>query len=94
MANLEQQFKRTVKKAYEQIDEHISKAMVELSEAVKISEELGIPFESRISFLTQSYRPKSFDKKWRKVNEHVLEEELDSTLPECEGWEYSRVCYG
>lgn len=94
MANLEQQFKRAVKKANEQIEEHLNKAIAELAEAVKVSEELGIPFNSNISFLTQSYKPKSFDEKWDKLNEHCLDEQIDFTLPEWDGWEYSRVCYG
>jgi hypothetical protein len=62
-----------------------------LQEAVDISEETGVPFDTNISFLSQSYRPGSTDERFPEVD-YAFVKEVTECYNEYEGWEHSAVC--
>lgn len=92
--DLEARFREAVKEAYLKINKHVAAARKELDEAVKVSEEYGIPFYPDVSPLYQGFRPRSFYEKWREVldREDDLAYELLEGIPQYEGWQHSMVC--
>jgi hypothetical protein len=85
------------KKAYEEniilINAKLSQASKLLGEAITIAEEHGIPFESNISELGQTYTPESFKEKWNLGKRDPVLVDLGIYIDEyaC-GWEHSAVC--
>lgn len=60
-------FKEAVQKMQMEMVPHLETAQKELEAAVKVAEKYSLPFHFPISFLSQSYTPRSFEKKWGKV---------------------------
>lgn len=86
-------FRVAAAKAQELIDEKLHEAMTLLSDAEKIAEEHGVPFRSSISFLSQSYSPRSMKTKHAKVDVDFMRG-LTGAYNEFgrEGWEHSAIC--
>lgn len=90
MKNIEEEFKKALKKAGDEISQHLDKAKIELEKAVKVSERYGVPCYFYISFLGQYYKPESFDEKWKDLDKEDLFDHYD--FPEYNGWQHSDVC--
>lgn len=97
MSNIEKQFEEAVRIARKKIDKHLQKAMDELKEAEKISEEMGIPFFSQLSPIAQSFTPESFADKWAdklgfdRIDwaSEIIGANIEDEYP---GWQHSDVC--
>lgn len=89
---LEQRFKSAAEVAQKRIKEKLVEASKALSEAEDISNQLGIPFYSHISPLSQGFQPRSFSDKWKGVDENLLWEVCNTGLLEYDGWQHSAVC--
>jgi len=92
---LEAEFEHLVKDAHSRINEKLKLAAEALEEAVKISEETGIPFSSGVSFLGNDYTPNSFEKlHGDKEFEEDFVEEITGVygMYEGAGWTHSAVC--
>ena len=63
-----------------------------LSQAVELSEELGVPFNSNISPLYNSYIPKTFQTKFPKVTIELVQNLIDSEDWHSCGWKHSQIC--
>ncbi len=87
----ERAFRKAVPEAQRRIEEKLALATKYLREAVDISEETGIPFDTSISFLSQSYRPGSTGDKFPEVDSEFVKE-VTECYNEYEGWEHSAVC--
>lgn len=88
---LERQFRLAVKKADEEISQKLQIAMVALGEAIDLSEKYGVPFNSGISFLAQSYRPSTLKSKFPDLD-NVFISNVSDSYNEYDGWEHSEVC--
>lgn len=92
---LEDEFTELVTKHKQEIEAMLREASDALDEAVQLSEEYGIPFNSQISFLSQGYTPTSFKDKFDKLD-HEMVCDLTGCYPGGEyggdGWEHSAVC--
>lgn len=93
---LEAEFEKLVEETHEKINDKLDIAAKALREAVKISEETGIPFSSHISFLGNDYTPTSFQKlHGDKEFEEDFVSEITGVYNEYEdqsGWQHSAVC--
>lgn len=87
----EKEFRKVYLETSDEINEKLKLASKYLDEAVKLSEERGVPFSTGISFLGQSYKPASFSEKWSNVDEETMRE-ITETYNEYDGWEHSAVC--
>jgi len=90
---LEDKFTKLVEDHRQEIDDKIKEACAVLDEAVKLSEQYGIPFYSSISFLSQSYFPKSYEAEFGTLD-HNFVCDLTNSYPSGygPGWEHSAVC--
>lgn len=88
---MEREFRALVPDAMKKIDEKLALASKYLDEAIAISEETGVPFSSNISFLGQSYKPTSFEKKFPEVDRELMTN-LTGSYNEYAGWQHSAVC--
>ncbi len=94
-SKLEAEFKETLAKVRPLIKEKLDVAMKALREAENIAEEHGVPFSSGLSPLGQSYYPKSFGKKFSKLDQDVVSDITGTWTEyygEFYGWEHSAVC--
>lgn len=93
---MEAEFEYLVEEANKRINEKLAIAAEALKEAVKISEETGIPFSSDISFLNNDYTPESFQKlHGDKEFDEDFVSEITGVYIEYEdqsGWQHSAVC--
>lgn len=94
LGELEKQFKAVYDEHIQEINVHLEKASEELQKAVKISEKYGIPFGTNISFLGQNYTPRSLEKKWKDLDQDIIQEVSDYEISfnEYDGWQHSAVC--
>lgn len=95
MTELEEEFRELVEKGNEQIQEKIAIAARALREAVELSEQYGIPFYSRVSFLSQPYIPRSWNSKYSQLDDEVLEDLIEVSsydISDRSGWKHSAVC--
>jgi hypothetical protein len=95
---LEEKFKAVAAVANELINVKVDEAAKALQEACKISEEYGVPFHSRISFLSQCYTPTSYAKLFKGLgdaDDFFWEFGLEDNQPNeyGGGWEHSAVCF-
>jgi hypothetical protein len=90
--DMEKEFKKAQEVAMEKINAKIAEAAVALSEAVKVSEEYGVPFTSEVSFLYNTYTPDSFEEKFSEVDRDWLNEVAEIYVDGYSGWEHSAVC--
>jgi hypothetical protein len=92
-STLEREFRNTANQVLVQIQNKVSQASKLLSEAVKLSEEHGVPFYSEVSFLAQSYFPESFESKFEGVDSDLVYSITDASSEYgYAGWEHSDVC--
>lgn len=73
--SLEDQFKNELNLALSEIQQHLNNAREEIQKATKISDITGIPFSSNVICLDiqREYTPKTFNKKWGKVEYDFME---------------------
>jgi len=92
-SDLEKQFRQTASKALKLIHAKVAEAETALSEACDISEKYGVPFDSNISFLSQSYSPDTMEEKFPNVDLSFINEITGSSNEYgYGGWEHSAVC--
>lgn len=90
---LEREFRLKANEVLAEIHRKCSEGARLLSEAVKLSEEHGIPFHPEISFLGQSYFPNSFEEKYKGVDRDLVYSITDASSEYgYGGWEHSDVC--
>lgn len=75
-----------------QIEEKVNAASAALAEAETLSERYGIPFDSSVSPLSQTYIPGTFGEKFPELDRDFVGDVTGSYLHEYEGWEHSAVC--
>jgi len=90
-SEMERAFRLAIDDAHKRIDEKMAIARNALNEAVKISEETGIPFSASVSPLSQSYIPDSLSEKFPDVDREFYSD-LTGAWGEYEGWQHSAVC--
>ena len=88
---LEEKFRKYVKEHTARIQVHIEKAIEEIKKAEKISEETGVPFNSRVNydFYDDTYVPSTSEKLEDQFSIEVVENFLsDYWLPngDSDGW--------
>jgi hypothetical protein len=90
--DLELEFIIAAKKANELIAQKISEAAEKLREAVEISEQYGVPFESNVSPIDNVYTPNSFEDKYGSLDKEIIY--LNNLVCGSYGgcWEHSDVC--
>lgn len=92
-SELEREFRTEANAHLSEIINLAEQASKILSKAVDLSEKYGIPFDSPVSFLGQSYFPTSFSSRWSDVsNDLVYSITKASSEYSNEGWEHSDVC--
>lgn len=92
-SELEREFRGKASEVLSEIYRKVSAASKLLTEAVKLSEEHGIPFNSEVSFLGQSYFPASFSEKYGDVNSDIVYAITEASSEHGDsGWEHSDVC--
>jgi hypothetical protein len=90
---LEREFRLAAAPVLSEIQRKVTQASKLLSEAVKLSEEHGIPFNSDVSFLGQSYTPTSFSEKYPDLSSDLVYEITEASNEYGDaGWEHSDVC--
>jgi hypothetical protein len=89
---LQEEFEYQYKEAYEKIKIKMAEAAIALDEAVRISEEYGVPFYADVSIIGQSYKPKSFDDKFPSIDYDFVED-VTGTSANYVGWQTSQICY-
>lgn len=89
---LEAEFQKAANEALALIDEQIEIAEKAIAQAVKISEQYGVPFYSGITPLGMGYRPITYDEKFGELDSNRLYALAHTDLPEYEGWQHSDVC--
>lgn len=90
--DLEKQFQKELTQADGQINSHLMEASRHLKLAIQVAEDTGIPFVSGISFLRNTYIPRSFDDKWKDLDIEFLEEQEIYNTQYGWGWQHSAVC--
>lgn len=88
---LEREFRLAADSVLAEIRIKLAQSAKLLSEAVKLSEEHGIPFNAEVSFLGQSYTPNSFEEKYDGISSDLVYE-ITEASGEYAGWEHSDVC--
>lgn len=91
-SSLEEEFKQAVNKCADKIEDKLNKAAKLISEAEKLSEEYGVPFRARISPISNTYVPDSFQEQFGKLDSEIIIEICDVYSDLEPGWEYSAVC--
>jgi hypothetical protein len=94
-SELERSFRELSNSVNKQIQDKINMASMYLAEAEALSEETGIPFNSSVSRLEQSYFPGSFPAKFSELEKDFVFNVTNtySNYDECDGgWEHSAVC--
>ena len=93
-SELEREFRLKANEVLLKIREKCAASAALLSEAVALSEEHGIPFNSEVSFLGQSYFPNSFKEKYKGELDSDLVYSITDASSEYGygGWEHSDVC--
>ena len=89
---LEDEFEALVNDTNKRIKEKINVAASALREAIAISEETGVPFNSGVSFLRNTYYPSSFDKLHNNLDPDFVADIAAWRSDDCWGWQHSAVC--
>lgn len=94
-SEVEREFRLVNLEAQKKIEEKLAKAMEALNEAEEIAEEYGVPFDSSISPLSQSYFPTTTREKFPHVDDEFINNVSGAYHSEYggEGWQHSAVCY-
>ncbi len=72
MSDLEETFRQVLEANREELKQHLRDATVALEKAVELSESTGIPFESSISQVSQSYCPTSYPEKFGGLDKNAV----------------------
>jgi hypothetical protein len=93
-SELEREFRDSAAAVLDKINDKLDEARTALSEAIKLSENHGVPFSAGISPLAQSYFPASFSEKFPGVDTEIVSNITGaySEYPEYGGWQHSAVC--
>jgi len=92
-SDIERSFRRTYFATMDRIQEKMNQASSLIQEAVKISEEAGVPFSARVSPLRNSYFPRSQEDKFPGLDSEFVSEVTETYNEyECTGWRHSAVC--
>lgn len=92
-SDLEKEFRQTASKALKLIKAKVAEAENALSEACALSEKYGVPFDTGISFLSQSYTPDSVGEKFPDVDRSFINEITGASNEYgYGGWEHSAAC--
>jgi len=90
---LEKDFRLNVLYSQDLIQDQIKLAEQALQKAIDISEKLGVPFYSSISPLGQHFVPKSFNTKFKMLDNNVIENISGMYINDYDvGWQHSAVC--
>ncbi len=90
---LEKEFLKTQEVFSLQLQAKIEEAEKALCEAVELSEKYGIPFESGVSFLSNTYTPETMEDKFPELDTEWLAEVGGVCgAGEGYGWQHSAVC--
>lgn len=91
---LDAEFIKIADATNKEIEAKMEEACKALNEAVKLSEKNGIPFRANISFLGQSYIPKSFENKFPDVDLDQALEYMGAWRTDFQetGWAHSSIC--
>jgi len=97
--NLEQEFADACASVSKEIQTHLTQAGIALQKAIDIAEKHGVPFNSNISFLNNSYVPESFSSsKFASMDDGEIAEiagiysDYLSDILFSGGWLHSAVC--
>lgn len=91
---MERQFRIALNKANEEMAKHLEAASKSLDKAVKISEKYGIPFDSSISFISNTYTPSTVKELHPKVDDDFINDVSgvwDENQYEYGGWRHSQA---
>ena len=92
-SELEKQFRQTASMALKKIKAKLAEASAALGEAVALSEKYGVPFDTGVSFVSQSYNPDSTSEKFPDVDSSFINEVTGASNEYgYDGWEHSQVC--
>jgi hypothetical protein len=92
-SELEKQFRQTASKALKLINAKVAEADAALSEACKIADKYGVPFDSGISFIRQSYSPDTTEEKFPELDRSFIDEVTGASNEYgYGGWAHSQVC--
>ena len=95
---LEKEFQDLIDSVGTEIEGKLEQAKLLLKEAVKLSEENGVPFYSPVSILGETYIPSSFVDKFKALNVDSIAELTGIPAEDLEqnrygrGWNHSQVC--
>lgn len=89
---LERKFRIEANTVMKLINKQLDIASAALNEAEKLSNEHGIPFNSGISPLCQSFFPRSFDEKFEGLDVELVYDITEANQGYDSGWEHSAVC--
>lgn len=93
-SEVERSFRRTYFATQDLINEKLAEASRLVSEAVKISEQSGIPFQTDVSHLSNAYFPRSRLQKFPDLDSEFISDvtEAYSDYDDKTGWSRSAVC--
>lgn len=89
--NLNIEFQKVAIEAMKEIKKHTDAAQASLRDAIKISEDAGIPFRASVSFLPNKYIPYTLSK-WDGVDSAILQNFDIWNTSDYGGWEQSDLC--
>ncbi len=90
---MEEEFKTLVESVSKEIQNNIETANKYLQIAVDLSKKHGIPFDSNISPISQSYKPNSYGALTIEQQDIISDVvEFDSNYYDRNGWQHSRAC--
>lgn len=94
LTELEKEFSRTVAEVGPKIQKKLDEASRALDEAVRLSEENGIPFVGNPTPLNNNYVPISYDEKFGELDEEFVSDLTDVWPNEFggDGWAHSDIC--
>lgn len=90
---LEQEFEKVVNSVKNEIEGKLAHAQKYIREAVRLSEEHGVPFSTGVSEIGNTYTPRSFTKsKFATLDCEFVDSVTGVYETEYCGWQHSAVC--
>ncbi len=91
---LEEEFLALSSTIGEQIKAKVKLAEKYLDEAIELSDKHGIPFDSAVSGLGQSYVPQLYHQRFKPLGKELVADLLDMSQYDLDhrGWERSAIC--
>jgi len=92
---IERQYRKVAHEAGEKIDKLLAKAAKAISDAEEIADKYGVPFNSGVSPLSQSYFPSTTSELFPDLDSEFVNDVTGAYHSEYgeEGWQHSAVCY-